>query len=209
MTTDAAWLVAAARSCGTIAVVTITDAEHAVPMAKALVAGGIPLIEITLRTPTALQAIAAIAREVPQALVGAGTILDSDDLAAAEAAGARFALSPGATPALLAAGADSALPFVPGTATASEVMAAREAGYRLVKLFPAEPLGGPEFLKALAAPIRDMLFCPTGGINADRAKVWRSLPSVVCVGGSWLTTPETLAAADWPTITAKARASLD
>lgn len=208
MTTDANWLISAARACGTMAVVTIEDVDHAVPMARALVAGGVPLIEITLRTPAAVPAIAAIARAVPDAIVGAGTILDAADMDAAQAAGARFALSPGAPPDLLVAGARSAIPFVPGTATASEVMAARMAGYRLVKLFPAEPLGGPDMLKALAAPIQDMQFCPTGGIDAQRARIWRRLPFVACVGGSWLTPPALLAARDWPAITARAQASL-
>lgn len=207
MTTQTDWLVAAARSSGIIAVVTIENVEHAVPMARALVAGGVPLIEITLRTPSALPAIAAIARAVPEALVGAGTVLAAADLAAAQAAGARFALSPGATPAVLAAGAASAIPFVPGTATASEILAAREAGYRFVKLFPAEQLGGPATLKALSAPIADMIFCPTGGIDAARAPAWRSLPCVACVGGSWLTPAALLAAGDWAGITALARAS--
>lgn len=207
MATEAGWLITMARATGTIAVVTITDAAQAVSMARALVAGGVPLIEITLRTPEALPAIAAIARDVPEALVGAGTILDTDDLAAAAAAGARFALSPGATPALLAAGAAAPIPFVPGTSTVSEIMAARKAGYRFVKLFPAEALGGPALLKAIAAPVADMLFCPTGGIDAPRACQWRALPNVVCVGGSWLTPAPLLAAGDWPAITQLARDS--
>lgn len=200
-------ILAAAQQAGVIPVLTIARLEQAVPLAQALAAGGLCVIEVTMRTPVALDAIAAIATALPQVLVGAGTILGPADLAAAEAAGARFALSPGASAALLAAALSARIPFIPGAATASEVMVARAAGYRLVKLFPAEQLGGPAMVKAIGAPLPDMMVCPTGGIDAAKAPAYRALPNVACVGGSWMAPAAMVEAGDWSAITALARAA--
>jgi len=182
-------------------VVVIDDPAKAVPMARALVAGGIRAIEITLRTPRALEAVRAIAAEVPEAIPGVGTVLNAADLAAAADAGARFAISPGATPALLAAAQATALPHIPAVATASELMAAMEAGCSVCKFFPAAQAGGVEALKALFGPFPAARFCPTGGIDAASAPAYLALPNVVCVGGSWLTPAALLRARDWPGIT--------
>lgn len=196
-----------AKSAGVIPVLTIERLADAVPLARALADGGLPLIEVTLRTSVALEAIAAIAQALPDVTVGAGTILSPADLNAATAAGARFALSPGATPALLEAGRHAAIPFIPGVASASETMVCREQGYRFVKLFPAEQVGGIATLKALGAPLADMMFCPTGGIDAAKAPAYRALANVACVGGSWLTPKSQVDTGDWPAITALARAA--
>jgi 2-dehydro-3-deoxyphosphogluconate aldolase/(4S)-4-hydroxy-2-oxoglutarate aldolase len=179
------------RRAPVMPVVTIRDAAKAVPLARALAAGGLTAIEITLRTPAALEAIAAVAREVPESLPGAGTVLTPADLAAATAAGAAFAVSPGATPVLLAAAKSGPLPFLPGVASASELMAAREAGFGAFKLFPAAQCGGPAFLKALAGPFASAVFCPTGGIDLAGAPAYLALANVACVGGSWVA-PEAL-----------------
>jgi 2-dehydro-3-deoxyphosphogluconate aldolase / (4S)-4-hydroxy-2-oxoglutarate aldolase len=192
------------RLAPVIAVIVIERAGDALPLARALVAGGIRALEITLRTPAAIGAIAAIAAGVEGAMVGAGTVLTPEDLRAAEAAGARFAVAPGSSPALLEAVEKSTLPFLPGAATASEAMALRERGYRLQKFFPAEPAGGVDYLRALAGPLPDLGFCPTGGIRPATAAAYLALPNVVCVGGSWLSPPELMRAADWPAITALA-----
>lgn len=186
-------------------VVVIEDPAHAVPLAEALLAGGVDAIEITLRTPAALQAITAVARTVPGMCVGAGTVLGADDLRRVRDAGARFALSPGATPSLLDAAAAGPLPFVPGVMTAGEAMAARERGFALLKLFPAEQAGGPAMLRALAGPLADVRFCPTGGLTAANAASYLQLPNVALVGGSWLTPREALARGDWAAIAAIAR----
>ncbi|MDE1959810.1 MAG: bifunctional 4-hydroxy-2-oxoglutarate aldolase/2-dehydro-3-deoxy-phosphogluconate aldolase [Xanthomonadaceae bacterium] len=186
-------------------VVVIDDAAQALPLARALLAGGIRSIEITLRTPAALGAIRAIAAGVDGMAVGAGTVLSPADLEAAARAGAHFAVSPGSTPALRAATADRALPWLPGAATASEVMALREAGYRLQKFFPAAAAGGVALLRSLHGPLPDVRFCPTGGISAETAPDWLALSDVVCVGGSWLTPADRLRAADWRAIEALAR----
>jgi 2-dehydro-3-deoxyphosphogluconate aldolase / (4S)-4-hydroxy-2-oxoglutarate aldolase len=193
------------RLAPVVAVVVIERARDAVPLAQALVAGGIRAIEITLRTPAAIDAIAGIADAVAGAMVGAGTVLTPDDLHAAERAGARFAVAPGASPALLDAVEKSTLPFLPGAATASEAMTLHERGYRLQKFFPAEQAGGANYLRAMAGPLRDIGFCPTGGIRVATAGVYLALPNVVCVGGSWLSPNELVDAADWPAITALAR----
>jgi 2-dehydro-3-deoxyphosphogluconate aldolase/(4S)-4-hydroxy-2-oxoglutarate aldolase len=190
-----------------VAVVVIDQLEHAVPLAQALVAGGIRAIEITLRTPVALDAIRAIADGVNGAIAGAGTVLGPDDLRAAERAGAKFAVSPGATGHLLDAVEKSALPFLPGVATASEALALRERGYRLQKFFPAEPAGGVDYLRALGGPLPDIGFCPTGGVRATNAAQYLALPNVICVGGSWLSPADLLQAADWQAITVLARAA--
>ena len=182
-------------------VLIIERIEDAVPLARALAAGGLKAIEVTLRTPVALDAIRAIAAESPDTLVGAGTILSPADYEAAVKAGSKFIVSPGATPALFAAAKESDVPFLPGTSSASEIMAAREAGLKVVKFFPAEQAGGAPFLKAISSPIADMKFCPTGGISLKNARDYLSLPNVVCVGGSWVAPKELVAAGDWAGIT--------
>jgi 2-dehydro-3-deoxyphosphogluconate aldolase/(4S)-4-hydroxy-2-oxoglutarate aldolase len=193
------------RLAPVIPVVIIEDARHAVPMARALVAGGTPAIEVTLRTPAALDAIRAIAQEVEGAVVGVGTVLTANDLHAAERAGARFAVSPGMSPNLLAAADDSTLPLLPGIATASEAMALLERGYRHLKFFPAVPAGGAKLLGAWASPLPQIRFCPTGGIALNTAKDFLTLPNVLCVGGSWLTPADKLKAGDWAGIEQLAR----
>jgi 2-dehydro-3-deoxyphosphogluconate aldolase / (4S)-4-hydroxy-2-oxoglutarate aldolase len=178
-------------------VVTIEEAAIAPLLARALVRGGIRIMEVTLRTPAALAAIEAIAREVPEMALGAGTVLSSADLHAAAEAGASFAVSPGATPVLLAAAAASPMPYLPAVATASELMLAMQAGYRSFKLFPASAAGGPALLAALAGPFPQARFCPTGGISPENAGSYLALPNVSCVGGSWLTPPALIARRDW------------
>jgi len=193
------------RLAPVIPVVIIDDARHAVPMARALVAGGIPAIEVTLRTPAALDAIRAIAAEVEGAVVGVGTVLTPKDFHAAEQAGARFAVSPGVSPNLLAAADDSALPLLPGAATASEAMSLLERGYRYLKFFPAVPAGGTKLLGAWASPLPQLRFCPTGGISLTSAPDFLALPNVLCVGGSWLTPNDRLKSGDWSGIEQLAR----
>lgn len=188
-----------------IPVVVVSDVEHAVPLARALVAGGLPAIEVTLRTPEALPAIERIAAEVPEAVVGAGTVVTPDDVAASAAAGARFLVSPGSTPRLLDAMQDSALPFLPGAATASEVLALLERGIREVKFFPAADAGGPSYLRSLGGPLPSVRFCPTGGIDRASAPDYLALPNVACVGGSWVTPRDALAAGDWARVEQLAR----
>jgi 2-dehydro-3-deoxyphosphogluconate aldolase/(4S)-4-hydroxy-2-oxoglutarate aldolase len=187
-----------------IPVVIIDDLAQAVPLARALVTGGLPVIEITLRTAAGLEAIRAIASEVPDAIVGAGTVLDAAQLAAVTKAGARFAVSPGATAKLLDAAQGEAIALLPGTATASEAMVLIERGYRFAKLFPAEPAGGAAYLAAIASPLPQLRFCPTGGITLDSAPNYLKLPNVICVGGSWMVNRKTIAASDWSAITAAA-----
>lgn len=186
-------------------VIVVDTLAHAVPLARALVAGGVRVLEVTLRTPVALEAIRAIAAEVPEALVGAGTILGEKDLEAARAAGARFGVSPGATPALLRAARAAGWPFLPGVMTPSEAMAALEQGCTALKFFPAVPAGGVEMLKAFAGPLPQLRFCPTGGISPASAPDFLALPNVDCIGGSWLAPKKLVAAADWHAITALAR----
>jgi 2-dehydro-3-deoxyphosphogluconate aldolase / (4S)-4-hydroxy-2-oxoglutarate aldolase len=190
-----------------VPVVVVDDPAHAVPVARALVAGGLPVIELTLRTPVALDAIRAIASEVPEILVGAGTIVTPGQAKEALDAGAQFLVSPGSTPSLLGAMADTGLPFLPGTATVSEVLAVLEAGYTELKFFPAEASGGAAFLKSIASPVPTARFCPTGGITAASAPSYLSLPNVGCVGGSWLTPADALASGDWSRVTELARAA--
>jgi 2-dehydro-3-deoxyphosphogluconate aldolase/(4S)-4-hydroxy-2-oxoglutarate aldolase len=192
------------RSASVIPVIAIDDPEHAVPLAKALVAGGIRVLEVTLRTPHGLGAIRAMA-QVEGAIVGVGTLTQPEEFAAARDAGAVFGVSPGLTPALIAAAKQSGLPLLPGVMTPSEVMAAREAGFRELKLFPAVPAGGVGMLSAIAGPLPDVTFCPTGGISAATAPQFLALKNVACVGGSWLTPKETIWAGDWDRITELAR----
>lgn len=181
-------------------VVVIDDAVRAVPLARALVAGGIRAIEITLRTGAALDAVQAIARDVPDAIPGVGTALTAADVLAALEAGAKFIVSPGATPALTEAALGSGLPFLPGVATASELMAGMAAGLSAFKLFPAAQVGGIETLKALGGPFPHARFCPTGGVSAANAAAYLALPNVACVGGSWLAPRDAIAAGDFATI---------
>ncbi|MCX5396689.1 bifunctional 4-hydroxy-2-oxoglutarate aldolase/2-dehydro-3-deoxy-phosphogluconate aldolase [Streptomyces sp. NBC_00102] len=180
-----------------IPVVVLEDAADAVPLARALVAGGLPAIEVTLRTAAALDAIAAIAREVPEAVVGAGTVISVANVTETVAAGARFLVSPGWTDTLLAAMRASGVPFLPGVSSASEVVALLERGVTDMKFFPAEAAGGTPYLKALASPLPQARFCPTGGISAACAPEYLALPNVACVGGSWMLPSEAVAAKDW------------
>jgi 2-dehydro-3-deoxyphosphogluconate aldolase / (4S)-4-hydroxy-2-oxoglutarate aldolase len=188
-------------------VVTIEDAASAAPLAHALLAGGIRTIEVTLRTPAALDAIRAIAQNAPEMIVGAGTVLTADDLDAAIAAGARYALSPGGTPKLMKAASKRAIPFIPGVATSSEIQRGLELGYTHFKLFPAEQLGGPAALKAIAGPLPQARFCPTGGVRAETAASYLALANVLCVGGSWIAPADKISAADWAGIEAAAKAT--
>jgi 2-dehydro-3-deoxyphosphogluconate aldolase/(4S)-4-hydroxy-2-oxoglutarate aldolase len=188
-----------------IPVVTIDDAADAGPLARALLAGGLRTIEITLRTPAALDAIRIAALAAPDLVIGAGTVLSGEDMSAAAAVGARYALSPGATPALLRAGRDAPIPLIPGVATASEVMAGLALNYRCFKFFPAESLGGVDAMKALAGPLPNARFCPTGGIGAERAPAYLNLTNVLCVGGSWVAPADLLRAKNWSAIEANAR----
>jgi 2-dehydro-3-deoxyphosphogluconate aldolase/(4S)-4-hydroxy-2-oxoglutarate aldolase len=195
----------ALRLAPVVPVVIIEDASKAVGMARALVAGGVPAIEVTLRTPAALDAVRAIAAEVEGAFVGVGTVLSARDLENAFKAGAKFAVSPGSSPRLLDAADDHELPLLPGAATSSEAMALLERGYRFQKFFPAVPAGGPKLIGAWASPLPQIRFCPTGGISLANAPDFLSLPNVVCVGGSWLTPAKLLATSDWAAIEALAR----
>ena len=189
------------RHAPVIPVLTVEGADDAVPLASALVAGGLPLLEVTLRTEGALKAIAEMAKQVPGAILGAGTIRTADQAKAAVDAGATFLVSPGATPQLIAAVQKLGVPFLPGCATASEALRLAEEGFRFLKFFPAEAAGGLNYLKSLAAPLADLRFCPTGGIDAEKAKAYLALPNVVCVGGSWITPATALKAGDWATVT--------
>ncbi|MBB3226718.1 2-dehydro-3-deoxyphosphogluconate aldolase/(4S)-4-hydroxy-2-oxoglutarate aldolase [Luteibacter sp. Sphag1AF] len=193
------------RLAPVVPVVIIDDAASAVGMARALVAGGVPAIEITLRTAAALDAVRAIAAEVEGAVVGVGTVLTARDLENAFKAGAKFAVSPGSAPRLLDAADDSELPLLPGAATSSEAMNLLERGYRFQKFFPAVPAGGPKLIGAWASPLPQITFCPTGGISLANARDFLSLPNVVCVGGSWLTPAALLASGDYAAIEALAR----
>ncbi len=184
-----------------IPVVVVDDLEHAVPVARALVAGGLPVIELTLRTPVALSAIERIADEVPEILLGAGTIVDPSQAKRAAEAGAQFLVSPGSTRTILNAMSDTGLPHLPGVATASEIMTALEAGYNELKFFPAEAAGGAPYLKSVSSPIPAARFCPTGGISADNATSYLALPNVGCVGGSWITPADVMAARNWARVT--------
>lgn len=188
-----------------IPVLKIARIEDAVPLARALARGGLPAVEVTLRTPVALDAIRAIAANVPEAIVGAGTILNAGQFAAAEMAGARFIVSPGFTQALASAADTSTTPLLPGAITPSEMMLAAEAGYSLLKFFPAEQAGGIAFLKALASPFSGIKFCPTGGIEATNAPAYLALGNVACVGGSWVAPDALVAAGKWDEITALAQ----
>ena len=193
------------RAAPVIPVIVLHDVRHAVPMARALVAGGIRMLEVTLRTPQALECMRAIAAEVPDAVVGAGTVRTSADAAAAARAGARFAVSPGFTPAVGRACRDAGLPLLPGVATGSEIMTAQEEGFSALKFFPAVQAGGKAMLKAWQGPFGDVAFCPTGGIQPGNAAEFLALKNVTCVGGSWLVPADALEQGDWSRITRLAR----
>ncbi len=186
-------------------VVTIADSARAVPLARALLAGGVSAIEVTLRTPAALEAIRRIAGEVPEMILGAGTVLAPQDGEAAAAAGAGFLVSPGLTGNLARAADEMGAPLLPGVATASEAMQAREWGFSFLKLFPAEAAGGKALLRSLSGPLPDLRFCPTGGIDAIGAPGYLALVNVVCVGGSWIATDAAIAGSDWVHITERAK----
>ena len=194
------------RSASVIPVIAIDDPEHAVPLATALVAGGICVLEVTLRTPHGLGAIRAMA-QVPGAILGVGTLTQPEEFAAARDAGAVFGVSPGLTAALIEASRKSGLALLPGVMTPSEVMAAREAGFRQLKLFPAVPAGGVGMLNAIGGPLPDVTFCPTGGISIETAPQFLACKNVACVGGSWLTPKEAIKAGNWAHITELARAA--
>lgn len=184
-----------------IPVIAIEDPTHAVPLARALVSGGIRVLEVTLRTAHGLDAIRRIAHEVPEAILGVGTITRENEFEAASAAGAKFGVSPGLTRSLIHAAAENGLPLLPGVMTPSEVMLAREAGFHYLKLFPAVPAGGVGALKALAGPFPDVQFCPTGGITQETAHAFLECDNVVCVGGSWLTPRDAVREGNWDAIT--------
>lgn len=188
-----------------VPVLTITDVAQAVPLARALVAGGLTVLEITLRTPEALEAIRRMASEVEGATVGAGTVLTAVHAEQAIGAGARFLVSPGSTQNLLSAADGLPIPLLPGAATASEAMALQERGYRFLKFFPAEQSGGIPALKALAAPLADVKFCPTGGVGPANVAAYLGCTNVVCVGGSWVAPQHLIAAGDWTAVTALAQ----
>ena len=189
-----------------IPVLVIDDIAHALPLAQALVAGGLPVLEVTLRTDAALDAIKAMS-SVEGAVVGAGTVLSAAQMSAAKAAGARFAVAPGATPALIDAARVNEMPLLPGAQTCSEVMALLEQGYSVQKFFPAEAIGGASALKSIGGPLPQVTFCPTGGISVARAPDYLSLPNVACVGGSWVAPKDAMAAGDWQAITDLAQAA--
>ena len=189
------------RDASVIPVIVLHKVEHAAPLARALVAGGIRMLEVTLRTPAALACIEAIAREVPEAVVGAGTVRSAADAQAAQQAGARFAVSPGYTAAVGRACRALGLPLLPGVATGGEIMAAQEDGHTALKFFPAVQAGGLAMLKAWSGPFGDVLFCPTGGIHAGNAAECLALPNVACVGGSWIVPTPAIEAGNWALIT--------
>jgi 2-dehydro-3-deoxyphosphogluconate aldolase / (4S)-4-hydroxy-2-oxoglutarate aldolase len=200
LTQHDAGLLAILTAAPVVPVLTIEDRKMAVPLARALVEGGLTALEVTLRTPVALECIRAIAAEVEGADVGAGTVCDAGQLHDAVAAGAKFLVSPGATPGLLVAAADTPVPYLPGAATAGEAMALAERGITILKFFPAEPAGGIAYLKALGAPLPHIRFCPTGGIGLRNAPDYLALTNVICVGGSWVAPAAAVAAGDWATV---------
>lgn len=191
-----------------VPVIVIKDLADAVPMAKALLAGGIKVLEVTLRTPVALEAIRLLSTEVPDAIVGAGTVTTAAQLQQVVEAGARFAISPGLTRELLQAGKDAAIPLIPGIASISELMEGTGLGYTHFKFFPAEAAGGVKTLKSIHGPFSDIRFCPTGGINEKNFKDYLALPNVKCVGGSWIVPDDAVAAKDWQRITSLCQAAV-
>lgn len=205
MTIKAEAALALARIAPVIPVVTLDDPSRAVPLAQALVEAGLPVIEVTLRTPRALESIALIAREVPDAVVGAGTVVRPSQIEEVEDAGARFIVSPGTPERLAHAIAESRVPALPGCSTATEAILLAELGFPVLKFFPAGPSGGPAWLNAVRGPLRDVRFCPTGGVDAGNAAQYLALPNVACVGGSWVTPAAALEAGDFEAIGRLAR----
>ena len=201
---DLAALTSVLTRAPVVPVLIVDRLADAGPLGSALVRGGLPALEVTLRTPVALEAIRAMA-DIPGSVVGAGTVLDAEQAKAAVEAGAKFLVSPGATPQLIDAAAALGVPILPGVATASEAMVARDKGYRVVKFFPAGPAGGPKYLQALASPLGEMVFCPTGGVSLDNAADYLRLKNVVCVGGSWVAPADAVKAGDWGRIEQLAR----
>lgn len=193
-------IAAIAARAPVIPVLTIETLDTAVPLARALVRGGLPVLEITLRTDAGLDAIRAVADEVPEAIVGAGTVLNAAQLDQVQRAGARFAVSPGCTDALARAARSSGLPFLPGVQTVSEAMVLGELGFGILKFFPADAAGGLTWIKAVGAPLSGLQFCPTGGITADTAPAYLALPNVACVGGSWVAPRVAVATGDWQSV---------
>ncbi|KTD21123.1 bifunctional 4-hydroxy-2-oxoglutarate aldolase/2-dehydro-3-deoxy-phosphogluconate aldolase [Legionella londiniensis] len=194
--------------CKIIPVLTVQEPETAVALAQALLSGGMNVLEITLRTSTALEIIRILSLEFPQAIIGAGTVLNSAQLDLAMKAGAKFALSPGVTPALLNAAKSGRIPFIPGCSHVSEIMVAMDYGFQHFKLFPAEAIGGKAFLKAIHAPLPNIRFCPTGGINTQNYLQYLNLPNVDCVGGSWMIDSESIERKEWQQITASCQEML-
>ena len=192
-----------------VPVIVIDQLEHAVPLAKALMAGGIRVLEVTLRTPVALEAIGLIAREVPGALVGAGTVTNPDELKKVQEKGAFFAISPGLTDELLDAANKGSIPLIPGISTVSELMSGLAKGYSEFKFFPAEAAGGPKMLRAISGPFPDVRFCPTGGITLSNFRDYLCLGNVLCVGGSWLVPGDAVSSGDWQRITGLAEEALE
>lgn len=191
-----------------VPVIVVKQPEHAVPMAKALVAGGIRVLEVTLRTPVAMDALRAIIREVPEAIVGAGTVINTQQLKEVTDAGAQFVISPGLTESLLRAATEGPVPLIPGVSTVSELMMGMDHGLREFKFFPAEASGGVKALSALAGPFPQVRFCPTGGISPANYRDYLALKSVLCIGGSWLVPDEALQQGDWERITQLAREAI-
>jgi 2-dehydro-3-deoxyphosphogluconate aldolase/(4S)-4-hydroxy-2-oxoglutarate aldolase len=202
---DEAAAVARLKACGVVPVVVIEDASRAVDLARALVAGGIDVVEVTLRRPAALDALAAIARTVPEALAVAGTVVTPAQVQQVKDAGAQVVVSPGFSESVDAALREAGLPWLPGVATASDCMRAVAAGRTVAKFFPAEQAGGPSALKALSGPFPQMTFCPTGGVSLANLGSYLALPQVICVGGSWLVPADAIAAGDWAKITTLAK----
>lgn len=197
--------IAVLRRVPVIPVLTVKTVEDALAQARALIAGGLRVLEITLRTPAALGAVTVLAKTFPEACIGAGTIVEADQIEAAAKAGASFLVSPGAAPRLIEAAVRAPLPFLPGVATASEAMALRERGFRAMKFFPAEAAGGTKYLASLVGPLPDLIFCPTGGIALQRAANYLALANVACVGGSWMVAPGLIAAQDFGKVEQLAR----
>lgn len=188
-----------------VPVLVIKDVEKAVPLAKALMEGGIKVLEVTLRTPSAIDVIKRIAKEVPDSLIGAGTVTNAQQLKEVIEAGAKFAISPGATADLLKAGIDAEIPLIPGISSTSDLMKAKDAGYTHLKFFPAEASGGVKAIKSISGPFPDIVFCPTGGIGPNNHNDYLALGNVHCVGGSWLAPDDAIEAGDWERITQLAK----
>ena len=193
-------ILAIARRSPVIPVLTIDDARLSIPLARTLVEAGLPVVEVTLRTSTALEAISAIAKAVPEAIVGAGTVLHPRQISEAAEAGAKFIVTPGTPPRLAESLADASVPVLPGCSTISEAMMLASLGFEILKFFPAAAFGGPVWLKACAGPLPSLKFCPTGSIDAETAPAYLALPNVVCVGGTWMVPAQALAAGDFATI---------